>query len=203
MSLRTTLLAALAALPLSAAATPLTFEIESYNAGNFSASWIHSADGCYSDGLYMCADWQNGFLMGITDGSLTGNYADGVFSDISGSFSLAGGWLGSSTLQLTGGSLGGDEWYLEYILGDLMDTFYFEQFSMGSGMPNAFSMDNFVLWGQNSAAYGEGNGVSLGIDLYGDAVDTPAVDVPEPGTLLLLGAGLAGIGFTRRRRQIG
>lgn len=45
------------------------------------------------------------------------------------------------------------------------------------------------------------SGTTMGYDNWKLTVNTSVVDMPEPGTLALLGLGLAGVGFARRRRK--
>jgi len=98
--------------------------------------------------------------------------------------------------DILSGSLGGlGDWFID--IQDL-GTFYFEDLGMGDGMPNEFSLDQVVLWGQNALAYAcnpqdDCDGYRFGIDLYASRAS-----VPEPGTLALLGLGLLGMGAARK-----
>lgn len=66
-----------------------------------------------------------------------------------------------------------------------------EQRSSGATF-NAFGMANGLVYSAGCC----------GSDVYMDSVGYATVSVPEPGTLALMGAGFAGIGFARRRRAV-
>lgn len=179
-------------LPMIAAADPInvTYDVGDYDPGNgFSASWVHAASGCNSNGLYMC-----------------GNPLLAVFGTISGSLddygvlTINGGTLniGGNDHDVISGRLGGEFNWSITIAG--FGLFYFEDLDLGAGKPNQFDGNTFILWGQNQVAYYQDctetntDCERYGIDLYG--VRT----VPEPGTLALFGIGLFGLGLMRRRK---
>ena len=198
--------AILFALSVSANADSInvTYEIGPYSTGNYSASSLHTSSWCpgagpdSGDTLYMC-----GYLMSPITGSVTGISDGGVLS-------INGGYLNifGHNYNIGSSSLGGDFtnsagdplWFLEI---DWFGTFYFESIAMGTGGPNYFGPDSFVLWGQNDDAY-DCDDLPIatdknlacapwGIDLYGKRVP-----VPEPGTLALLGPGLGFLAWRRR-----
>lgn len=182
----------------AANADPITFEIEAYSEGNYSASWLHSADYCGGSGptmmLPLCMGGNT--LLSIF-GSIEGNLVADVLTITGGQLSIGG-----NLHDVTGGvlsafvGLGTSE-----IEIDTYGTFVFENIGMGTGLPNYFDGEELILWGQNLDAYYcptitgcmENTG-TWGIDLYGKSVS-----VPEPGTLTLFGLGLIGMGFARRK----
>ncbi len=195
-------------------AVPVVYDITSYASGNFSASWLHSADGCESGGLYMCAgNTSDSFQTAILGGVLYGDYAGGELSNIGGVLVFAPNAAGWTGLELTGGALGGSgDWYLDYNLfgGQASGRFLFESMNMGAGGPNAYSLQDLVLWGQNESTYANHSASYvpsswlhtdnpfLGLDLYGELVSSPTA-VSEPSTLGLLLAGLGLVGWRRRQ----
>lgn len=186
-------------LPVAAIADPIqvTYDVGTYSTGGYSASWVHGATGCSGSSgpdteltLYMCGD-----PLYETTGTIAGMLDGGVLT-------ITGGILniGGTDYDVEGGELGGVTWTLTI---ESFGTFLFEGFDWGDAKPNNFDGSEFILWGQNEAAYrcipGDADcseiwGDRWGIDLYG------TVRVPEPGTLALFGIGLLGLGLARRRK---
>lgn len=183
----------------AANADPIVYEIESYTSGNFSASWLHHASNCGSNGpdsgIPLCMS--GGGLQSIF-GTIEGNLAAGILSITGGELTIGG-----NAHLVLGGALGAfgsapawpNAWHIEIAS---LGTFYFEDIAMSSG-PNFFDGQQLILWGQNMAAYDCAINKCTdhrpwGIDLYGSAVS-----VPEPGTLALFGIGLIGMGLARRK----
>ena len=193
----------------TASAVPVSYEIGSYSAGNYSASWVHGATGCSGTNsslpgggpLYMCGDPILP-VSGIIEGDLIGGFLnitggslliDGVAHAVG-----TGSYTPDFLSSVFGAAFGGFE---------IEDYGYFiyEPFNMGPGMPNYFDGNEMILWGQNVAAYlctpdEEDSchyGPRWGIDIYGQRIT-----VPEPGVLGLFGFGLLALAATRRRKTV-
>jgi hypothetical protein len=176
----------------------VTYEVGDYSAGGFSASVLHGATGCASEGpagytLYMCG----GPLLDIV-GTITGVLDSGLLTVNGGTLNVGG-----TDHAVLGGLIGDfgalDPEHAYSLIVQGLGTFFFEPIDMGTGRPNSFDGDELILWGQNGDAYdcpvGDIECDRWGIDLYSERVA-----VPEPGTLALFGIGLLRLGLARRRK---
>ncbi len=104
--------------------------------------------------------------------------------------------------------------------GLFVDGRALENFSGAEGDPNLYSgwainddtmsnyYDEYVVGGDANVSTGEKTGDAFGaytitgiFSIANSLVPTPPAPTPEPATMLLMGAGLAGLGFVKRRRQ--
>lgn len=181
-------------------AVPVSYDIGPYRAGNFAASYLHSADGCRGasdldlnrngrkDTLYMCGSEQRG-LTGTLHGHWNGTRLTGI-TGVLGGYAVTGGRLGGDFYSSSMRPL----WFLT-LAG--LGRFFFEDLPI-----NRIGADYLTLWGQNRKAYTCKTDrcrerKAAGLDLYGRAQEE---SLPEPGSLAVLAAGLAGLLVTRRRR---
>lgn len=199
----------LALLPLAAQATPISYYVDGYGYGGYSASWVHSAERCAPGASDLDLDGvsgndqlcMNGSVKLPITGEIVGNFANGSFDVIGGNLgwlAILDGHLGGAYYDAGGNPL----WFLELGFGPSSMTFYFEDLSEFFGAddryPNYFGPTDMVLWGQNLDAYSGCSNHSkggycspLGLDIY--------ARVPEPTTLALLSMGLLMLGFSGRR----
>jgi len=101
-------------------------------------------------------------------------------------------------------STGGESWQgLAGLSWDLLAGTYFVAFEVRGGQTFTGSLPDTALSRLNGYAFNEGSGSSwVAFDLGSAFRINATTSVPEPGTLALLGIGLAALGMTRRRRKV-
>ena len=163
--------------------------VGSYSGNGFSGSALHSTNGCFNSGYYMCGSTIHNGLAGTLNLTQSGNAYTNIMGNLIASdgtqVSIMSGTLYTS---LTGGSWGSLTTNYGVVNFDDLSAFY-------SGAANNYVDDAFYLWGQNSTANSSFN-PSWGLDLYGTIVE-----VPEPASMGLMTLGLMGVVATRRKNK--
>ena len=189
----------------------INIEIQNGSGGGFGYSTVHgcSNPSCMSGpSLYRpLLGYLNGDLE--QNGQLTLSNIMGTLSSNQGFIQFSNGWL---TADSGGGVTKGQLPYtfLSGTLSGQSGTFYFEGDAIccsGApyGGPNHLTSNGFALWGKNWTNLNLRNQnqqnqefIPLGIDLVGGNYQTTAT--PEPTSMLLLGSGLAGLLYWRKKQ---
>ena len=206
-------------LPVTGFSSPThQLNVGSYSGNGFSASTLHTADGCASNGYNMCGSESHSGITGVLD--MTWNSGNSAYTNILGSLlaadgttvSITGGTLYSS---LTNGSWGSLNTNYGTVNFDDLSGFY-------NGAANNYVNDAFYLWGQTSnyvtttvylppaTPWHTGSWTTStvlsdnqwGLDLYGGVTEIDdSVSVPEPASMGLMALGLMGVVATRRKKK--
>ncbi|CAG0954782.1 hypothetical protein MYXO_00420 [Myxococcaceae bacterium] len=180
----------------SALATPVTLTSTSGSDGGFAYSFLHDAtSNCITiGGTEFC---QSGATYAIVNGSTLSGTLDGLhLYGLSGTLDVTSG----PDIVVTDGDIDFSVSAPDTFGGSLttsLGTFHFLDHAF-AGPANSFDGTSLYLWGNN---WDSGTAVGHVDPDYGVDLGFVVTVVPEPGTLLLLSAGLAGLGWSGRRKS--
>jgi hypothetical protein len=180
----------------SAAPVPVTLSVTSGASGGFAYSFLHDAtSNCITiAGVQFC---QNGLTYAIDGASTLSGTLDGLhLYDVSGTLDV----IGAPDLVVTDGDIDFSASAPDTFGGSLttsLGVFSFLDHAF-AGPANSFDGSSLFLWGNN---WNTGTAAGHADPDYGVDLGFIVTVVPEPGTLLLLSAGLAGLGWSGRQKR--
>ena len=179
-----------------ASAVPVSLEIGmAANESGFGFSVVHDASSsCISiSSVEFC---QSGASQQTLSGTLSADLTGSVLSGITGTIVVAGG----TDITVTGGFVdfgaSAPDTFGAELVTAARGTFHFLDHTF-AGAANGFDGVNLRLWGNNWNNVGPVGDPGSGLSRSG--LDLGITVVPEPGTALLLGLGLAALGGFRKR----